>query len=401
MIPGRRLLIEQGPGDVIAFGPLLGPGEDACIRCFAARRAACSGTGVGLLRMVTADAASLPAAADLLLEHQLRAGPSGALRDRFVPLPGCRCVRSGTVGGNIDELVSERLGLISRVWSFQEIPDLVTAVAEGAATCGMAGAVLPVRGSATAADPATARRHAISEALERYAVGFWAEDSLLGPASDPVVPAMLIANGKTVQVPARCIFQPFRDGASEPLDASGLAAGATAAEATDRAVAERVERNVIADLLVGSGTARRLPGRFDQIELVLAHSQDRYVCASLRAGAATPPHATIGFGAARRLDEALAKAQAERFHVEAHMRNLARKPFVSTSICSAVDRLVHALAFGGPLGTALLAQILNAPILEGRIPQVAERKSIAVVDVTTPDLRRFGIIVMRAVNIAD
>jgi hypothetical protein len=413
----NSLVVESGPSGGPAFGPILASEEAACLGCVAARRHAASGTAVGVLRTVAISGDALPASVERLAEHQLWFGPGGLAGDRFLPLPQCRCprTRGGTrrrAEGDLEELVGSRLGLIRRVWEFHGVPGLVTAVAEGAPLTGTSGLPVLAQGTATASDRAVARRLAIVEALERYAAGFWQESDLRLVGAVPMVEASRHDDGARVWVPASRVYLPFDEAnAGGSSGASGLAAGSSLADATDRAVAERVERNVIGRFLDGDVGTRRLPAPADDvpdadlhagaIDVLLACAQGHYVCAALVAGGREVPHATIGFGAARRLEQALAKARAERLHVEAHMRRLAgEKPVRLPAEASTVDRLVHGLAFGSPDALLRAAGLAAAPFLRRPPTLRGDTRGLAIVDVTTSDLRRFGLSVVRAVNLS-
>lgn len=274
----------------------------------------------------------------------------------------------------------------------------------------------------------------------------------------PVGPwvAVQVLNRKTrVWVPAAQVYLPFCDERGQwHANSEGLACGDGPADALQRALCELLERRFLRPELeaflaatapapaalageihtnppgaaaakgrpaAGSGAQTQRwrsanagscgPSSKGRITLRLGTLGQHTVCASLWRQP-EPPYLVVGFGCHPEPAQAAHKAARERMHVAAHVRLALAQAPGGPSAESLLDRSVWRVALDAQAADALLARFLALHRSAMRTPRVTAGADLADgaavgacdwaadpigwIDLTPPDVRQFGLAVVRA-----
>ncbi|WP_437783354.1 YcaO-like family protein [Sorangium sp. So ce1097] len=447
------VLIEAGDEGRVLVGPTLGAGGAGCFACFTARRRSNGGracrpvedaddavvarVAAAVRRLLDGDGDGAAGAAQIELLPD-----GGARRHELAPAPGCpRCreARPPAGAGGIDALVSERLGVVSRVDEIASgFPGIAAALAVGCSTEPLGGK-LGVRGlnDGIAADTtlASARARASGESVERYCPaiapddlplarardlgGRWIDPRRLAPGEpfDADAPlrwarATSLVDDAPVWVPAAFVYFPYHRAPGEPSlgvqTTCGLALGRTLDDAIQHALEERIERD-------SAMRAWRLHLPVERVDLRPVPIEGLHLCrlpceSGLEVVASLlerpePPYAATGLAARRTLEEAARAASLETVVVDIWLRGwLARgepPPAVPPRTLSDHPR-AHAIR--PDLIPSRRRWLRQDRVARPRPPapgfrQIAARLADACfVDLTTPDVARAGLRVARVIT---
>lgn len=367
-------------------GPVIAEPERDCLACLRLRLAS---VGARITAMGPA-----PPGLNHLADHAALADGGTLALYPSLPLPPCRCPRALRQAGRCHPplaAVSPLFGPVREVRTCRAEDGGTLAIVSGARILGSSGLPAAIVGSATDADPQAAATRAVIEALERYSAAFW--DAALLVSGQ--VAAADVVSGARCLVAAERIYLPFRD--IHGADASGLAAGCGLADARERALAERIERDLALPILrrqrPPEGTPQRNAAGFD---LLLGRQSGFQVWLSALVRDRMP-WLSIGLGSARDPSLARAKAHAEAGHVRASMQFLAaqdNRPPPTDRL--QLDGIVYRLA-SDPARAARMAAFLSTGGSTGGGASLPEPR-YAFVEVTTPDVALFGLSVVRVVT---
>jgi ribosomal protein S12 methylthiotransferase accessory factor YcaO len=268
-------------------------------------------------------------------------------------------------------------------------------VAIAAHTLGSGGVPVIADGSGTDADPALAVLRALAETIERYSAGFWGHSLatcvLERAATVPEIVAKRVSDGLPVNVPADTIFLPYpRSRAAQ--DSVGLAAGRNLVSARRRALAERIERDVLWDALSG----RQAPVGVRRVadDLWLCDFEgllNHHVVCMLRLSPARRPFLTLGFGCSTSAATAADKARMEETYVRAEVLNASTAGLSQAR--SPLDRLLWSCA-NDPTTAETTARSFASTSANTQ-PRL---RKYAWVEVTVPEARALGMRVIRVVG---
>ncbi|WP_437289827.1 YcaO-like family protein [Sorangium sp. So ce406] len=448
--PSPWILIEAGDEGQVLVGPTLGAGGSGCLACFTARRRS---NGARACRPVEEAPDALVARVAAALRRFLDGDDGGAAqiellpdggtrRHDFVPVPGCsRCRQAPppAEASGIDALVSERLGVVTRVDEIASgFPGIVAALAVGCSTDPL-GWKLGVRGlnDGIAADTtrASARARASGESVERYCPAFAPDDLPLARARDldgrwldprrlaPGEPfdadaplrwarATSLVDDAPVWVPAAFVYFPYRRAEGEPSlgvqTTCGLALGRTLDDAIQHALEERIERDSVMrawrlHLPVERVDVRPVPIEGLHLCRLPCESGLEVVVSLLERP--EPPYAATGLAARRSLEEAARAASLETVVVDIWLRGwLARGEPPPAYPPRTLSDHPRAHAIRRDLIASRQRWLRPDGVARPRPPapgwrQIAARiPDACFVDLTTPDVARAGLRVARVIT---
>ncbi|WP_437758159.1 YcaO-like family protein [Sorangium sp. So ce1389] len=444
------ILIEAGEEGSVLVGPMLGAGGSGCFACFTARRRSNGAKGCRPVEEAASGmAARIAAAVRSWIDGEGASGaaqielfPDGGARTHgFAPAPGCpRCGAAlpPAVANGIDSLVSERLGVVTRVNEIPSgFPGIVAALAVGCCTdpLGEKQAVRALNdGIAADTTIASARVRASGESVERYCPAFAPDDLPLSRARDldgrwldprrlaPGEPfdegaplrwarATSLADDRPVWVPAAFVYFPYHRAPGEPSlgvqTTCGLALGRTLDEAIQHALEERIERDSLMrawrfHLPVERVDVRPVPIEGLHLCRLPCESGLEVVVSLLERP--EPPYAATGFAARRSLEEAARAATLETVVVDIWLRGwLARGEPPPAYPPRTLSDHPRAHAIRPDLIASRQRWLRPDGVARPRPPapgwrQVAARLSDACfVELTTPEVARAGLRVVRVV----
>lgn len=375
--------------DVI--GPVFEPQESECRSCLVLRLHSC---GLGPPRFLSADGMSEHLRENLSRTAVFNDADSHVLSTaRFRPLPLCCCPRVASTLADppldLMAAVDPVFGPIVRI-EFHQAPEGHTlAIANGVSLRGTSGAFVAAIGSATDRDDGVAARRAVAEALERYSAGFWDSGRLVQESRGSFVTGFDCISGAPIFVPAAKVFLPFDLNALN--EAAGLAAGKTIADATARALAERIERDVARPFFEGLCDAAT---PLENGQAMLGSESGHEVWLTVRFGEMFP-YASIGLGAHRNRAAARNKSSDEAVHVAAHMALVNGALSTRSPDVGWLDSALLQLAFDPESAVRLHSRLTHPKIP----PLDITWRRRASVDVTTADVAAFGLRVARVVNV--
>lgn len=404
-LTGRRLesrpwtMVESATDGDVAVGPTFGLGR-SCFNCYVARRSANGGREC---RPAAPTAAQRHAVGALVISDldgvQLVIDQRGvvASRHRLLPSPTCPCDSATTSSVQLEDAVSERLGIVHRLdeWHHTETGTYMC-IAVAASTSATLGQVATVHGLAAGRTSEAARTRAVAEALERYSAA-WC------PPGRREVAAFDLLGRSAGHLPSARVQLPFRDVPPGTLQTSnGLAAGPSRSAAVRSAVGELAERHVFMDAWHrGSGFAR-VPRVHDDPAGVLVSRVQTDLAHVFVAGFESPfpPYTAVGLGAgwdaATAREHAVLEACAARAMLQQH--DLAGAPWPPRRLED--HALAHAVR---PELRSSRRRMWSGSGDEVHLSGstwdafVQSHPRIRIADVTAPDVAPLGVAVVRAV----
>lgn len=419
---------------LLLFGPLIAPGQP-CRRCTDARLAS-----QGQCRDPFADPIDLglvTQAADALRADEaptglmLSYGDTGWQRHLVFPVPDCICNLGWRAppGLSPEAAVDALVGIIGAVESSDEAgPDGEACALVLTRPCqlpALGGLPTIINGAGFGPAP-QARRAALCETLERYCASFIPEGMPVSRASElggeHVVPNPVYFGGETVTasqpirwvaghrlidgrpcwVQASAIYFPYRCHDLEPRrswgGSEGLAAGPNLHAAIIHATHEVLERDTFIRAWRFDGARRLLPARFRAADLRLVTIGNRFGIPVVSAFLESPERPYCTAGIAARWNEADAGLVAAMEALGSRALDLcvgrSRDDSIETRHAHARDPAMRAVRDGWYAGRG----VVDAPPPPRNWGELVLRLPDAVaVDVTTPDVRALGIVVVRVV----